>query len=215
MAIQTLSFISLILRPYVQQDIHPDGWAFLLDQSDPNRNFDGEIMAFGAMSGGDIDTIIDYLLAFGYHKPDSGEASDMVISSMMGGTSFMPSWLELVDVTFFDETRPPVKAWKKKDSGVYKLLNFEADIALPTKGYDCDWSPHIGKIIAPKHSQAVEYTPAATENFQRPDMMKVNLFFWIFVLLVFGTFLKNSTDLFEPRSTSENSNEVQRETTKK
>ena len=35
------------------------------------------------------------------------------------------------------------------------------------------------------------------------------------MLLVFGTFLKNSTDLFEPRSTSENSNEVQRETTKK
>ena len=215
MAIQTLSFISLILRPYVQQAIHPDGWAYLLDQSDPNRNFDGEIMAFGAMSGGDIDTIIDYLWAFGYQKPDSGEASDMVISSMLGGTSFIPSWLELVDVTFFDEMRPPVKARKKKDSGVYKLLNFEADTGLPTKGYDCDWSPHIGKIIAPKHSQAVEYTPATTENFQRPDMMKVNLFFWIFVLLVFGTFLKNSTDLFEPRSTSENSNEVQRETTKK
>ena len=35
---------------------------------------------------------------------------------------------------------------KKKDSGVYKLLNFEADITLPTKGYDCDWSPLIGKI---------------------------------------------------------------------
>jgi hypothetical protein len=32
---------------------------------------------------------------------------------------------------------------------------------------------------------------------------------------VFGTFLKNSTDLFGLRSTSENSNEVQRETTKK
>ena len=46
-------------------------------------------------------------------------------------------------------------------------------------------------------------------------MMKKNLFFWIFVLLVFGTFLKNSTDLFGLRSTSENSNEVQRETTKK
>ena len=146
MAIQTLSFISLILRPYVQQDIDPDGWAYLLDHADPNRNFDGEIMAFGAMSGGDIDRIINHLFAYGYNRPDTGENSDMVIYDMFTGASFVPSWLELVDVTFFDETHPPVKAWKKKDSGVYKLLNFEADITLPTKGYDCDWSPNIGKI---------------------------------------------------------------------
>ena len=98
------------------------------------------------MSGGDIDTIINNLFAYGYNRPDSGEDTDMVISSMMSGTSFMPSWLELVDVTFFDDTRLPVKAWKKKGSGVYKMLNFESDITLPTKGYECDWSPHIGKI---------------------------------------------------------------------
>ena len=146
MAIQTLSFISLILRPWVKQDIDPDGWAYLLNQADPNRNFDGEIIAFGAMSGGDIDTIINTLFAYGYIRPDSGEKSDMVISDMMWGSSYVPSWLELVDVTFFDENRPPVKAWKKKNSGVYKLLNFEANISLPTKGYECDWPPQIGKI---------------------------------------------------------------------
>ena len=73
MAIQTLSFISLILRPWVQQEIEPDGWAYLLNHSDPNRNFDGEIMAFGAMSGGDIDTIINNLFAYGYNRPDSGD----------------------------------------------------------------------------------------------------------------------------------------------
>ena len=146
MAIQTLSFISLILRPWVKQDIDPDGWAYLLNQADPNRNFDGDIMAFGAMSGGDIDAIINTLFAYGYIRPDSGEKSDMVISDMMWGSSYVPSWLELVDVTFLDENRPPVKAWKKKNSGVYKLLNFEANISLPTKGYECDWPPQIGKI---------------------------------------------------------------------
>ena len=146
MAIQTLSFISLILRPYVQQEIDPDGWAYLLEHADPNRNFDGEIMAFGAMSGGDIDAIINTLFAYGYNRPDTGESSDMVIYDMFTGASFVPSWLELVDVTFFDETHPTVKAWKKKDSGVYKLLNFEADITPPTKGYECDWPPHIGRI---------------------------------------------------------------------
>ena len=146
MAIQKLSFISLILRPWVQQDIKSDGWAYLLSQSDPNRNFDGEIMAFGAMSDVDINSIIDRLFAYGFNRPDSGEDSDMVISDMLGYTSFIPSWLELVDVTFFEEMRPPVKAWKKKGSGVYKLINFDTNIALPTKGYECDWHPHIGRI---------------------------------------------------------------------
>ena len=49
MAIQTLSFISLILRPYVEQPISTDGWKSLFAQVDPHRNFDGELMAFGAI----------------------------------------------------------------------------------------------------------------------------------------------------------------------
>ena len=57
MAAQTLSFISLILRPFVYQEISGGGWAYLLSYADPNRNFDGEIMAFGAMSGGDLENI--------------------------------------------------------------------------------------------------------------------------------------------------------------
>ena len=146
MAIKKLSFVSLILRPLVRQKIDTAGWAYILNHCDPNRNFDGEIMAFGAMSGLDIGSIIDHLSASGYNRPDSGEESDMVISDTMGGTSFFPSWLELVEVSFFEETLPPVKAWKMKNSGVYKLLDFEADIILPTKGYECDWPPHIGKI---------------------------------------------------------------------
>ena len=53
---------------------------------------------------------------------------------------------EIVDVNFFDENLRTVRAWKKKDSEVYKLLDFESDINHRTKGYECDWSPHIGKI---------------------------------------------------------------------
>jgi len=147
MAIQTLSFISLILRPFVQQPISSEGWRFLMCSADPHRNFDGEIMAFGAMSGNDIDRYIKELKSFGYVGPDNGDASDMVVAeSLFGDSSEMPSWLELVDVNFFDEKLPPVKAWKKKESEVYKLLNFEDDINHPTKGYECDWPPHIGKI---------------------------------------------------------------------
>ena len=87
MAIQTLSFISLILRPYVEQPISTDGWKYLLAQTDPHRNFDGEIMAFGAMSGQDIDRIIQALVSFGYIGPDQGDKSDMVLSALWGGSS--------------------------------------------------------------------------------------------------------------------------------
>ena len=146
MAIQTLSFISLILRPYVQQPISTDGWKHMLSQADPHRNFDGEIMAFGTMSGQDMDRIIEELTSFGYIGPNEGDHSDMVVSDMFSAGSNIPAWLELVDVKFFDESRPTTKAWKMKKSNVYSLLDFEANLATPTKGYECDWPPYIGKI---------------------------------------------------------------------
>ena len=146
MAIQTLSFISLILRPYVKQPISTDGWKTLFAQVDPHRNFDGELMAFGAMSGQDIDRIIHDLTSFGYIGPGQGDQSDMVVSDMFSGSSNIPSWIELVDVKFFDENQPPVQAWKMKESGVYDLINFEADLSLPRKGYQCDWPRCFGKI---------------------------------------------------------------------
>ena len=146
MAIQTLSFISLILRPYVQQPISTDGWQYLLARADPHRNFDGELMAFGTMSGRDMSKIIERLVSFGYIGPNEGDQSDMVVSDMFTGTDKLPSWIELIDVTFFDEGQPPVKAWKMRNSNVYDLINFEADLSLPRKGYQCDWPPLIGKI---------------------------------------------------------------------
>ena len=146
MAIQTLSFISLILRPFVKQPISSEGWRFLMRYANPHRNFDGEIMAFGAMSGNDIDHYITELTSFGYVGPEKGDESDMVLAELFGETLEVPSWVELIDVNFFDENLRPVRAWKKKDSEVQKLLNFESRINHPTKGYECDWHPHIGKI---------------------------------------------------------------------
>ena len=70
----------------------------------------------------------------------------MIISHMFMGESNLPAWIELIDVTFFDESPSPVKAWKRKDSEVYKLVDFENEINVLTKGYEFDWSPHIGKI---------------------------------------------------------------------
>ena len=67
MAIQTLSIISLILRPYVEQPISTDGGRQLFAQVDLYRNFDGELMAFGAMPGQDIDRII-HLVTLGQIK---------------------------------------------------------------------------------------------------------------------------------------------------
>jgi hypothetical protein len=146
MAIQTLSFISLILRPYVEQPISSDGWKYLFAQVDPHRNFDGELIAFGTMSGQDMQGIIDRLVSFGYVGPDAGDKSDMVVSDRLTGIDNLPSWIELVDVKFFDKERPSVQAWKMKQSNVYELLNFEAQLGKPMKGYQCDWAPFIGQI---------------------------------------------------------------------
>ena len=94
MAIQTLSFISLIIRPYVQQPISTDGWKHLLAQADPHRNFDGELMAFGTMSGRDMDRIIYELISFGYVGPNEGDKSDMVASYRFSGGSNITAWLD-------------------------------------------------------------------------------------------------------------------------
>lgn len=93
-----------------------------------------------------MDRIMQALISFGYVGPDQGDQSDMIISDMFTGTAKLPSWIELVDVKFFDEETPPVQAWKMKKSNVYRLLDFEGNIAAPAKGYECDWPPYIGKI---------------------------------------------------------------------
>ena len=147
MAIQTLSFISLILRPYVEQPISKDGWKSLFAQVDPHRNFDGELMAFGTMSGHDMDRIIHDLISFGYVGPDQGDKSDMVVSDMFMGADNLPSWIELVDVTFFEADQPPVKAWKMKNSGVYDLINFEANLSYQGKAISATGLHTLGKSV--------------------------------------------------------------------
>jgi hypothetical protein len=83
-AIQTharknLSFISLVLRAYLQPPISTGGWKYLLTHADPHRNFDGELMAFGTISGQDMERIIKRLVSFGYVGPDEGDKSNIVV----------------------------------------------------------------------------------------------------------------------------------------
>ena len=147
MAIRLMPFITLILRSNVEQEISAKGWRYLLHYCDPHRNFDGEIMAFGAMSGRDIETYIEDLTSFGFIGPDNGENSDMALWAMpFGPASYMPSWLSVVDVKFFDDPAKNCKAWKLSNSEVYRLIDFHLEIEAPTKGYECDWPPLIGKI---------------------------------------------------------------------
>ena len=119
---------------------------FFFAQADPYSNFDDEPMAFGAMFGQDMDRIIHELISFGYVSHNEGDKSGMTVSDMFSGTENLPSWIELADVTFLDESMPPIQAWKMKKSNVYSLLDFEANLATPTKEYECDWPSYIGKI---------------------------------------------------------------------
>jgi hypothetical protein len=58
----------------------------------------------------------------------------------------MPNWLECVDVRHFGEEKSGDTAWKMRDSQVYTLHDFHDRQKFPTKGYEVDWPPYIGKI---------------------------------------------------------------------
>ena len=78
----------------MEQPISTDGWKYLLSQADPHRNFDGELMAIGTMSGRDMERIIESLASFGYVGPDEGDKSDMVASYRFSGGSNITAWLD-------------------------------------------------------------------------------------------------------------------------
>ena len=64
---------------------------FFFAQFDPHRNFDGELMAFGTMSGQDMDRIIHDLISFSYVGPNEGDKPDMIVSDMFMGADNLQS----------------------------------------------------------------------------------------------------------------------------
>ncbi|MDE3237865.1 MAG: hypothetical protein KGN33_02770 [Paracoccaceae bacterium] len=147
MAIKVMPYITVILRTQVEQPISSEGWRYLANSVDPSRNFDGEIMVFGFMGGNGVQRCIDRLTSFGFIGPDRGNQSDIVVwEGPFGPATSMVDWLSLVDVNFFDANIEPCQAWKLTNSSVYTLLDFHILENLPTKGYECDWHPNIGKI---------------------------------------------------------------------
>lgn len=146
MAIIEMPFYTLILRVDVQQEISADGWRALFQCVNPASNFDGELMVFGSINDMDLHANIDALKSYGFRGPENGDDSDMVVwGSPFGALSDLPSWLSYVEVEFFDD-RPTCKAWKLTNSQIYGLVDFFNGAKLPTKGYECDWEPKIGKI---------------------------------------------------------------------
>ena len=72
MALVRIPFIGLIFRPFVKQEISRECLLGLLGQINPEKNFDGELMVFGAMSTRDIQARYDFLIKGGYKGPSSG-----------------------------------------------------------------------------------------------------------------------------------------------
>lgn len=143
MAIRVMPFYAIILRPFVEQEISRSGWEALVRNAALGR-FDGEIMAFGAMNPMDVDSQCEFLEGVGYRGPSHGDAADFAVFEM--GFGRMPNWLECVDVRHFGEETSGDTAWKMRDSQVYTLHDFHESQKLPTKGYEVDWPPYIGKI---------------------------------------------------------------------
>ena len=144
MALVRIPFIGLIFRPFVEQEISRECLLGLLKQINPERNFDGELMVFGAMNTRNIEARYEFLIKGGYKGPSSGEEADMAFS-FDGYLQDPPSWLHTTEVRFFDDKIPAVTAHKFTNSQVYQLVDFHGDYH-GVKGYECDWEPFIGKI---------------------------------------------------------------------
>ena len=151
----------IILRTSVKQKISAAGWRMLFDEKN-SINFDGEIMVFSHMSDLNQQHILDSLRSYGFLGPKkmTGDAGEAFCREARSVENFdivceyygrehdklkYPSWLERTEVTFFDEKRPPLQAWKLKNSNVYNLIDFNGGGYIGRKGENCDWHPHIGK----------------------------------------------------------------------
>lgn len=151
----------IFLRPFVVQQISAAGWKALFEQKS-SRNFDGEIMVFGYLSYPALQNTLSNLKSYGYFGPKdmfgdygktswgkrkSGHDFDIFCETYQNERRPLkhPAWVESVEVTFFDDARPSVQAWKMKDSEVYDLLDHRTGTYIGRKGEDCDWHPHIGK----------------------------------------------------------------------
>jgi len=137
MAIQTLSFISLILRPYVKQTIGTDGWEYLFAQVDTYRNFDGEIFGLGIR-------IEKYLRDLGFRGSQAGLEADFKENDIPHRVVQHVNWLEHADVKPLIEDIKPLRAFKLKQPDVFTVSPLDG--AIITKGYQCDWPPNIGNI---------------------------------------------------------------------
>ena len=146
MAIRVLPFYALVVRFDASRVTSSAGWRFLMQSCDRSRNFDGELIVFGAMNYNDIQDYLKALNGFGFREPSSGEDSDMCLFSAGYPMTSIPNWLSVVDVEFFSTDEVSCQAWKLKDSQVYDLLDFHQEVRLPRKGYECDWPPLIGRI---------------------------------------------------------------------
>ena len=142
MAIRILPFHAIVLRPFVSQDITQSGWRMLVLNA-AGGLFDGEIMAFGSMDFVAIRGLATNLEGAGFKGPVQGGDADFTLQDR--GEGLMPRWLQKVVVKYFDESGVSA-AWKMVGSEVYTLHDRSGRPHHPTKGYEVDWEPFIGKI---------------------------------------------------------------------
>ena len=127
MALVRIPYFGLIFRPFVKQEISRECLLGLLGKINPERNFDGVLMVFGAMSTRDIQARYDFLSKGGYKGPSSGEEADMAFS-FDGYLQNPPDWLQTIDVRFLTIKLQPFQLTNLKIRKSMILLIFLAII---------------------------------------------------------------------------------------
>jgi len=143
LAITVMPFYAIILRPFVDQPIAERGWQRIVQWAAMGL-FDGEILAIGAMGYPQIRRDANFLEEVGFKGPSAGEDADF--AEFSSGCGDMPGWLERVEVRSLDDPKMKFDAWKMRNSEIYELHTFHDRQKYPTKGYEVDWPPYIGRI---------------------------------------------------------------------
>jgi hypothetical protein len=141
MMIALKSFVALVIRLKVAQDISQAGWRYLVNAAEGLSNCDGEILAIHAIKKTYLRDIPDILQHVGFKGPEAKDEADFVLVDRKRPITV--SWLERVTVSPLIDTLEPFLAIKLKASQVHQVSQKGV---VYHKGYDVDWPPEVGRI---------------------------------------------------------------------
>ena len=111
----------IVLRIDVEQEITSEGQEFIREEMNHTLT-DGELIHWASQEDSDYEAA--RLISFGYKGPEHKEAADFIVHGASYG-SFYPKWLQFIEVSVKDRTKPGIF-----DFAAVKLTNSKVNTVL-------------------------------------------------------------------------------------